>query len=256
MAMIAVASVKGAPGVTTACLGMAAAWPQGDGITVIECDPAGADIAARHQIPVSPGVVELAAAFHGQPDDAHISVASFTRQVQVGNAVVPVIPGPVNGREASAAVAVLTAAQPDAFAASEHCLLADVGRIDPGGVAWPLLELAAATVVVVDGCTEQIAHLRAMLPALYRACGPGLCVAVVPATFNAVIVNEFMATLDIKVSVVGEVPVQGRAKGGWGAAAAGRARKAEAKAWRRLSEAVAARVEQHRTAKIAIGGPQ
>ena len=43
MALIAVAADKGAPGVTTACIALAAVWPRQ--VLLAECDPAGGDLA-------------------------------------------------------------------------------------------------------------------------------------------------------------------------------------------------------------------
>jgi len=45
MALIAIASDKGAPGVTTAALALAAVWPRA--VLLAECDPAGGDLAFR-----------------------------------------------------------------------------------------------------------------------------------------------------------------------------------------------------------------
>ena len=45
MALIAVAADKGAPGVTTACVALAAVWPRP--VLLAECDPAGGDLACR-----------------------------------------------------------------------------------------------------------------------------------------------------------------------------------------------------------------
>jgi len=43
VALIAVAADKGAPGVTTACIALAAVWPRQ--VLLAECDPAGGDLA-------------------------------------------------------------------------------------------------------------------------------------------------------------------------------------------------------------------
>src|SRR5262249_61331290 len=59
--LIAVASVKGAPGVTTLALGLAALWPE-LGAVLVECDPDGGDLAARFGHHPDPGLASLAAA--------------------------------------------------------------------------------------------------------------------------------------------------------------------------------------------------
>ena len=45
MALIAVAADKGAPGVTTTALALAAVWPRP--VLLAECDPAGGDLVYR-----------------------------------------------------------------------------------------------------------------------------------------------------------------------------------------------------------------
>ena len=45
MALIAVAADKGAPGVTTASVALAAVWPRP--VLLAECDPAGGDLVYR-----------------------------------------------------------------------------------------------------------------------------------------------------------------------------------------------------------------
>ncbi len=45
--LVAVASVKGSPGVTTLCVALAACWPDPAGAIVVEADPAGGDVAMR-----------------------------------------------------------------------------------------------------------------------------------------------------------------------------------------------------------------
>jgi len=74
MALIAVAADKGAPGVTTASVALAAVWPRP--VLLAECDPAGGDIVYRlpgaggTRLDPRRGLLSLAvAARHGlQPD--------------------------------------------------------------------------------------------------------------------------------------------------------------------------------------------
>ena len=54
MPLIALASVKGSPGVTTTCLALAAAWPARRRL-VIEADPAGGDLGPWLGLPRAPG---------------------------------------------------------------------------------------------------------------------------------------------------------------------------------------------------------
>jgi MinD-like ATPase involved in chromosome partitioning or flagellar assembly len=62
--IVVLASAKGSPGVTTALLALTGLWPRP--VLVAECDPNGADLAARFGLPPNPGLVSLAsAARHG-----------------------------------------------------------------------------------------------------------------------------------------------------------------------------------------------
>jgi len=47
MSLIAFASVKGSPGVTTTVLALASVWPTSQHLIVAELDPAGGDLATR-----------------------------------------------------------------------------------------------------------------------------------------------------------------------------------------------------------------
>src|SRR5260221_13270976 len=66
MPLIAQASVKGSPGVTTTCFALAAAWPAQRRL-VIEADPAGGDLGPWLGLPPAPGLTRLAAAARADP---------------------------------------------------------------------------------------------------------------------------------------------------------------------------------------------
>src|SRR3546814_20157959 len=65
MTVVGVLSVKHAPGATTAAAAIATA--SATDAVVVECDPAGGDIAARGHLAVEPGLVSLAAAGRHPP---------------------------------------------------------------------------------------------------------------------------------------------------------------------------------------------
>ncbi len=68
MTVVALASVKGSPGVTTAALAMAARWPAGRKVLLVEADPFGGDLAPRYGATVTGGLASL---FVGGPARAH-----------------------------------------------------------------------------------------------------------------------------------------------------------------------------------------
>ena len=71
MALVAVASGKGAPGVTTASVVLAAVWPRP--VLMAECDPAGGDLVYRFpaadggRLEPGRGLLSLAAAASASP---------------------------------------------------------------------------------------------------------------------------------------------------------------------------------------------
>ena len=62
MTVVALASVKGSPGVTTAATALAAAWPTGRQVLLVEADPFGGDLAPRYGSTVTGGLASLFAA--------------------------------------------------------------------------------------------------------------------------------------------------------------------------------------------------
>ncbi len=62
MTLIALASIKGSPGVTTAALAMAASWPTGRQVLLVEADPFGGDLAPRYGKAATGGLASLFAA--------------------------------------------------------------------------------------------------------------------------------------------------------------------------------------------------
>ena len=62
MTLVAFASTKASPGVTTLCQALAHTWPDPRRVVVVEADPSGGDLAARLELAPEPGLVSLAAA--------------------------------------------------------------------------------------------------------------------------------------------------------------------------------------------------
>jgi hypothetical protein len=154
--LIAVACVKGAPGVSTFALGLAALWPT-EGAVLVECDPAGGDLAARFGHHPDPGLASLAAACRTGAGDsaADVVLAEHAQRLRVGATVVLAPPGD------SAAVSVHTLAagglQLLRRAATEHPVVLDLGRLERGGPGMDLAVAADLLLVVAGaGLAEQI----------------------------------------------------------------------------------------------------
>ncbi|MEU5259748.1 carbon monoxide dehydrogenase maturation protein [Amycolatopsis sp. NPDC021455] len=167
--LIALASLKGSPGVTTFTVALAANWPVAVRRLVVECDPAGGDLAQRFALAPSPGLLSLAAAVR-QPFGPDV-VWNHT-QTLAGQ--LPVVAGPAGGPQARAALGAVTAAgSPLCRAAREPGVLvfADCGRLDPGSPAEPLMRQADVLLLVSGTYSDELAHVAARLHELGRAAG-------------------------------------------------------------------------------------
>lgn len=88
MAIIAVASAKGSPGVTTTCLALALTWPRS--VLLVEADPAGGDVMAgyvRAELSGDRGLAYLAVAARRDSLDEELraQVIDLTRAKQASN---------------------------------------------------------------------------------------------------------------------------------------------------------------------------
>lgn len=175
--LVAVASVKGSPGVTTLCLALAACWPDPTGAIVVEADPAGGDVAMRFGLAQSPGLLSLAAAARG-------GVATHGRRIKDAGLLwrhaqslpgdVSVVASPPDAARARGALAMLAAPDPTGGlgpgalrAAAAHpgtVLVADCGRVDPGSPVMPLLRSADVMVMLTGAHADELAHLARRIP--------------------------------------------------------------------------------------------
>ncbi|MBW9205171.1 hypothetical protein KV097_04385 [Mumia sp. zg.B17] len=159
MALIALASAKGAPGVTTTSLLLGALWPRP--VVVAECDPAGGDVATRmpaadgSALDPQTGLTSLAAA--GRRSLYPELVDEHTQQLIGG---LEVLLGPPFPEQAGGLQATWPQLGPLLARLPRHDVVADLGRI---GVLTPqnaLLASADAAVLVVDTSPSSVVHLR------------------------------------------------------------------------------------------------
>jgi hypothetical protein len=170
--LVALLSARGSPGVTTAALAMALAWPRP--VVLAECDPAGGTIQAGYLaggLPAGRGIGELAVAslrgddlsgsWWGQLIDLHpphrrrLLLPGITDPVQAGAL------GPVWDRLG------------DWFTSLAHIrpgfdLVADCGRLVVPHAPWPLLARADVVLLVLPATLPGIA---AAAPAVRALCG-------------------------------------------------------------------------------------
>ncbi len=168
--LIAVAADKGAPGVTTTAVTLAAVWPRP--VLLAECDPAGGDVAywlpAEGGARLDPrrGLLSLAVAArrdlqpaqlwtHAQKLRGGLDVLLGVTTAEQGAGLEPLW-GPVGG---------LLSGLPQAD------VIADCGRLGPDGPYYDLLANAALIVLITRPSLGEVVRLRERSAALSAALG-------------------------------------------------------------------------------------
>ena len=164
MALLALASTKGSPGVSTLALALAGLlpWPS----LVADLDPAGSDLALRLPAadgrPLDPdlGLLSLGAAVRR----GGVNVADHVQQLSGG---LPVLVG-MSTPEQGSGLGPVWAHVAAALAAHPGTVVADCGRIGSGPVTLPVLAAADAVLLVARAATDQLGHLRERVRALHE----------------------------------------------------------------------------------------
>lgn len=168
MNVIALASVKGSPGVTTATLALAATWP--GRVLLVEADPAGGDVLAgygRGALPPGPGLLELATAARRALTPGDVLAHSIPLDTDGRLRLVAGTSGPGPLATVTPSLPAITAALRDLAAGPDGWdVLVDAGRLDVSGAPWPLLAGGDLVVLVARPSLRQVRHLRAHLPAV------------------------------------------------------------------------------------------
>lgn len=173
MALIALAADKGAPGVTTTAVALAALWPRR--VLLAEADPAGGDLVYRSTAdggrPLDPttGILSLAAtARRGLAAEQlwdHAQRLSGGLDVIVGLASSEQATGLTGQWGALGRAFAELARSPHQEAAAD--VLADLGRLEAQSAANGLLPHAALLLLVTRTQPEHIAHVRDRAAALH-----------------------------------------------------------------------------------------
>jgi hypothetical protein len=168
MAIIAMVSGKGSPGVSTAALACTLAWDSR--IVLAECDPAGGDVLTGYlsQLEIPPiGLLPLAAAaLRDQLDEVFAHQLIDLDRTRLGHRLVlPGITDPVQAGTIRPTWEPLTGF----FADLEHAepgydVIADCGRLTTSAPPWPLL-LRADLILLVT----RVTGLGDLLPAAATA---------------------------------------------------------------------------------------
>ena len=168
MTLIAVAADKGAPGVTTASVALAAVWPRP--VLLAECDPAGGDLVYRlpsadgGRLDPGRGLLSLAvAARRGlQPHQ----VWEHTQKLHGG---LDVLTG-VSGAEQGAGLELLWGPVGRLLAAVPQAdVIADCGRIGVDGPPYDLLAQARTVILLSRASLGDVIRLRDRVSAVAAA---------------------------------------------------------------------------------------
>lgn len=173
MAVHLFASAKGAPGVTTSILALAAGWPNTREPFVVEADPAGGDVVARlaaidgaaDGLRDAPSLVHLAAASrHG------LTAMTLLEHAQrlPGPGEVRVLVGPSSSFAATTALAELVAADLHGHLLSMTGVdvLVDLGSLHAGSPVLPIVRAARSVTLVVRPVLDGIVHARDLASSL------------------------------------------------------------------------------------------
>ncbi|MEV0112545.1 hypothetical protein AB0H77_04695 [Streptomyces sp. NPDC050844] len=161
--LVVFGSVKGAPGVTTSVLALAAAWPvakdRGVRPVAVEADCSGGDVAVRFGVPHTPGLLDVATAAR-QPCPG--SVLGAAGELPFG---VRVVAAPAGHGTCTEAVRLLAAESGRRVLTGEASdtgtVLVDVGRLREE--VKGLWAAADSAVLVTRGEADALAHAYAYL---------------------------------------------------------------------------------------------
>ncbi len=174
--IVSVCSDKSAPGVSTLAAALGMVWP-GERV-VLEADTAGSDLSFR----LHPAVPETPEA-HLAPDPSIAGLATaarlglsaagplpFSQDTSLG---VPVVPG-VLSAERFRALRSLWPGLAGALGDWRGTVLADLGRLQPGGPAVPVAQASTAVLLLTRADLEGLFHVRDKVVELTGVLGPGV----------------------------------------------------------------------------------
>lgn len=163
MTVTGVFSLHGSPGATTTALALAARLhAHHGGALLVEADPTGGVLAARHDLSLTPNLLDAAAAARRTLPAEHLD--RFVQQVPAGPGVVIAHPSSVQTcaalRAGGSALAALVGAR------SEHVVV-DLGRWCPDGAAHGFVTVCSRLIVVMRPALEQIVQLLHLLDSTF-----------------------------------------------------------------------------------------
>ena len=204
MPLLSVISTKGAPGATQTAASLAAMWPEADRV-LVEADQAGGVLAARWRLQARPSMVDVGAMLFTARDE-RAALDAGIQETTLLERELQVVCSPIQRAGASAALAKVIDQNPKVFTPQDRWVIADLGRMAPGALTWPLLARSDAVLMVLRGDVESVLALRGLTESLGAECASRWAVAVVPATYNADDINGTFVGQDLHVPVLGDLP--------------------------------------------------
>ncbi|OKI73961.1 hypothetical protein [Micromonospora sp. CB01531] len=211
MAVIALVSAKGSPGVTTAALAAALSWHRR--LVLAECDPAGGSILAGYlggALDGPRGIGELAV---GELRDGNLESAFWSQLVDLDAPKRErlLLPGVVDPAQAGS-VSPLWQRFADFFTSLEqgvppYDVLVDCGRLQVGGPPWPVLRAAAVVLLVTRAHLPDLSATRSTVRAIERDFTEH---RVPPGTLRLLVVGDGHGTSEIsktlRLPVIARLP--------------------------------------------------
>jgi hypothetical protein len=172
--LITLGSDKGSPGVTTAALILAAAWPRRT--VLAELDPAGGDLpmrltdsAGNPRLATEPGLLTLATSTRRGASGAEV-----WRHCQPTPPGLNVLPGLLSAEQGAGLGGLWPGIAGVLGDVADADVIADVGRMLPGSRGLDVAARADRVIVVGRATVEGLVHLRERVSHLLPALGTGL----------------------------------------------------------------------------------
>ncbi|WP_040492321.1 hypothetical protein [Ilumatobacter nonamiensis] len=167
--IITLASSRGAPGVTSWALLLAAAWPADVGAdrVVLEADPAGGVLGARYGWGVAPGLVDLLTGLRRASGSRAIALGEAARTVGDG---VSVVPAPETAGQCRTIWQSEASSVAPRLAGDARVWFVDAGRLRESDPATAFVERSSLVIIVSGGRPEDLVQLPQFLEVVKRSC--------------------------------------------------------------------------------------
>jgi hypothetical protein len=170
MALYALVSAGGSPGVTTAALALALGWPSQ--VILAECDPSGGDILAglfAGHVPATRGLLSLAFDAGRGADAAARGL--WPQLIELDDARERFLLAGISDPRQGAGLAPAWPALATAFSSLPADVIADCGRLDAGDGPLSVIAAASVAALVLRPSLRQVARARPRIEMLGQLLG-------------------------------------------------------------------------------------